>query len=338
MLEWMQRPHRRRNPLTGDFVLVSPQRVNRPWQGMRERPAAPGNVAYDPACYLCPGNERSGKVRNPSYTSTFVFDNDFPAIVPDTAKTFYEEQGLLIAQTERGICRVICFSPRHDLAVPSLDTDALRAVVETWREQNRLLSILPFVGYVQIFENRGAVMGASNPHPHCQIWATESIPTEILKEEVAQRRYEEDRHACLLCDYLKVEHNGERSVCQNNSFYVVVPFWAAWPFETLVLSKRHVHGLDALSTSEAKDLAGILRDVTKRYDALFGVPFPYSMGFHQRPTRNVCTAWHMHAHYYPPLLRSAEVRKFMVGYEMLAEPQRDLTPESAALVLRNALN
>jgi UDPglucose--hexose-1-phosphate uridylyltransferase len=337
MHEWMERSHRRLNPLTGEWVLVSPQRTNRPWQGKIDHPAPQSALKYDPDCYLCPGNERANGARNPQYTSTFVFENDFPALTADAAPGALNERGLLLAQAERGLCRVVCFSPRHDLSIPTMDEQSLAAVVETWREQNRVLSEFPFIRYVQLFENRGALMGASNPHPHCQMWAVESVPNEILKEQTGQSRYRNEHGTCLLCDYLKLEDASERMVCENASFRVVVPFWAVWPFETLVIPKHHVPDMQSLPDSHAADLGGILQDVTRRYDALFGVPFPYSMGFHQSPARNPdASTWHMHAHFYPPLLRSAEIRKFMVGFELLAGPQRDVTPESAAARLRDS--
>jgi UDPglucose--hexose-1-phosphate uridylyltransferase len=336
MLDWMERPHRRKNPLSGEWILVSPHRAARPWLGQLEQPAQEASPPYDPTCYLCPGNERAGGVRNPNYSSTFVFDNDFPALIPDQSCGKLDDRSLLIAKTERGICRVLCFSPRHDLSVPSMDLDMLEPVVLAWTSQTEELEKLPFTGYVQVFENRGSVMGASNPHPHCQIWASESIPNEIVKENASQVHYLHERRSCLLCDYLNLDGAGERLVCENEYFSVVVPFWAVWPFETLVISKPHWAGLVDVDGPGRRGLGEILREVTRRYDALFGVPFPYSMGFHQRPARSPDKiAWHLHAHYYPPLLRSATIRKFMVGYELLASPQRDFTPEMAAARLRN---
>ncbi len=327
--------HRRLNPLTGEWVLVSPGRTGRPWQGKLDTPPAPVVAAYDPACYLCPGNERAGGVRNPQYTSTFVFDNDFPALRPDAPPLPRDPNSLCIAEAESGICRVICFSPRHDLSLPSLPPEAVTAVVQTWQEQSSKLLELPFIEYVQIFENRGATMGASNPHPHCQIWAVQHVPNDVAKEERGQIEYLEQRGTCLLCDYLAQERGGERIVTENNSFAVVVPFWAVWPFETLVLPKRHASELAELTPAEANDLGTLLSFLTRKYDTLFGVPFPYSMGFHQRPKNAPAAPWHIHAHFYPPLLRSAEIRKFMVGFELLAQPQRDITPEEAARILRN---
>ena len=331
---WMARPHRRLNPLTGEWVLVSPQRVERPWQGQIEVPGERRVIAYDPECYLCPGNARFGGGRNPDYTSTFVFDNDFPALLPEAPAPSGSKKGLLVAEPERGICRVVCFTPRHDGSLSSMSPEELTLLVATWQKQIQDLTSKSFINYVQIFENRGAVMGASNPHPHCQIWASECIPNEVLKEDVAQARYENEHHSCMLCDYSKVE-DGERNICENDSFRVVVPFWAIWPFETLVIAKRHIPSIAELDRTEHCALGAILSEITRRYDALFGVPFPYSMGFHQSPERSAAqSAWHLHAHFYPPLLRSAKIRKFMVGYEMLASPQRDLTPEMAARRLR----
>ncbi len=335
MIDWSKHPHRRRNPLTGEWTLVSPQRLERPWQGRLETTTSPAAVTYDPACYLCPSNKRAGNKRNPEYSAVFVFDNDFPALRSDTPAASLDRKGLLSAQTERGICRVVCFSPRHDLTISRMDVGAITVVVDTWCEQYRALGDLPFIDNVQIFENRGEMMGASNPHPHCQIWANQTTPNEVVAETAAQSAYKRENGSCLLCDYLALERGSERMVCENESFIVVVPFWAIWPFETLVIGKRHTTGWDELSPTERTALADILRQITIRYDNLFEMSFPYSMGFHQRPTDlKPYDFWHLHAHYYPPLLRSASIKKFMVGYELLAGPQRDLTPESAAEKLR----
>ncbi|MBV8844724.1 MAG: UDP-glucose--hexose-1-phosphate uridylyltransferase [Bryobacterales bacterium] len=337
MDDWLQRPHRRLNPLTGEWVLVSPQRATRPWQGLVEAPAQEQALPYDPTCYLCPGNARAGGMRNPAYNSTFVFDNDFPALVPQGPERARDEQGLFVAQAERGICRVVCFSPRHDLTVSQMDEPALECVVETWRQQASDLEQMDWIRYVQIFENRGALMGASNPHPHCQIWASEHIPNEIAKELEGQQRYLREKGACLLCAYSSAERGRDRIVCSNSSFTALVPFWAIWPFEILIVSTRHMSSLQELSGVERNHLAALLRAVTRQYDALFAAPFPYSMGFHPAPARHSRdAAWHFHAHFYPPLLRSATIRKFMVGYELLANPQRDVTPEVAAELLRSA--
>jgi UDPglucose--hexose-1-phosphate uridylyltransferase len=330
-------PHRRLNRLTGEWVLVSPHRTARPWQGQVEKHTTEEKPAYDPTCYLCPGNERAGGARTPQYTSTFVFDNDFAALLPDATANLLDRDGLLVAETERGICRVVCFSPRHDLTLGDMQTKDLHTVVDTWVEQFTELGAIPWVKHVQIFENRGAMMGASNPHPHGQIWVNERLPNEPGKELAQQRRFAEREDGCLLCAYLALElADGERLVCDNESFVAVVPFWAVWPFETLVLPREHRGALPDLDSAERDRLADILRRLARRYDTLFGVTFPYSMGFHQPPTDDAeHPEWHLHAHFYPPLLRSATVRKFMVGYELLNQPQRDITPESAAQRLRD---
>jgi UDPglucose--hexose-1-phosphate uridylyltransferase len=329
-------PHRRFNPLTREWVLVSPHRAKRPWLGKIETAPAEHEPAYDPTCYLCPGNARAEGVRNPVYQGTFVFDNDFPALLPDAPQLTVDEGGLIVARTEAGRCRVLCFTPRHDLTIPRMSIEEIRRVVEAWAEQYTELGSLPFVRHVQIFENRGALMGASNPHPHCQIWAEAELPNVPASEQHSLREYHEREGGCLLCRYLESElARKERIVCANDGFVALVPFWAVWPFETMVLSRRHAANLADLNDSERFLLADLLRRLTIRYDNLFESPFPYSMGFHQSPTDGEPHAeWHLHAHYVPPLLRSATVRKFMVGYELLGTPQRDLTPESAAERLR----
>jgi UDPglucose--hexose-1-phosphate uridylyltransferase len=336
MFDWKQDPHRRFNPLTREWVLVSPHRAQRPWQGQVESDAAVQQPEYDPECYLCPGNARAGGARNPHYTSTFVFDNDFAALKPETSLHRFERDGLLIAESEPGLCRVVCFSPRHNLTIANMQPADLRKVVDTWVEQFAELGRRPEIGYVQIFENRGAMMGASNPHPHCQIWSSHALPNEVAKEQASQLAWADARGTCLLCDYAKLEQSSrERVVEENESFLTVVPFWAVWPFETMVISKGHFSGIDELSEAERDGLADILKRTTARYDRLFQVSFPYSQGFHQRPTDGLeHPEWHLHLHFYPPLLRSATVRKFLVGYEMLATPQRDITPEAAAERLR----
>ena len=330
--EFAQSPHRRFNPLIREWVLVSPHRTQRPWLGRVDRDAAAYSVAYDPGCYLCPGNERAGGARNPQYSSTFTFDNDYAALLPGTRPVDANEADLLIAKAEAGICRVVCFSPRHDLTIPMMSHGEIRQVIDVWAGQFQELEALRWVRHIQIFENRGALMGASNPHPHCQIWANASLPNLPSREASAFEAYRSEKKACLLCDYLKLElSKNERIVCQNECFAVVVPYWAVWPFETLLLSKRHVGTMHELPSNERDLLADILQKTTIRYDNLFETSFPYSMGFHQRPCDGLGhPECHFHAHYYPPLLRSATVRKFMVGYEMLATPQRDITPESAA--------
>ncbi len=329
-------PHRRYNPLTNEWVLVSPHRTQRPWLGQVEKLPPESLPAYDPDCYLCPGNARAGGKRNPHYTQTFVFDNDFAALLPEIPTEEIYRNGLLRAESERGICRVICFSPRHDLSLPRMDLAEIRCVVDVWAEQTVDLGGRDFINYVQVFENKGAMMGASNPHPHCQVWSVEHVPTEPAKELRSTSAYRDEHDTCLLCDYLALELKaGERLVLQNDHFVVLVPFWAVWPYETIVLARRHVGALPDLNDLERDALADVVKRLTTRYDNLFEVSFPYSMGFHQSPTDGaVHPEMHLHAHYYPPLLRSATVRKFMVGYEMLANPQRDLTAEAAAARLR----
>ena len=331
-----EHPHRRYNPLTNTWVLVSPHRTDRPWQGQRENAPQPARVFYDPQCYLCPGNTRAGGVHNPPYTSTFVFENDFAALYPQSPEFHVDERGLLIADRERGNCRVVCFSPDHGLTIARMDRGAIAQVVETWTAQYRELGALDYIRSVQIFENRGEMMGASNPHPHCQIWASESVPDELAAEEKSQRDYRERTGGCLLCDYGALEiARGQRLVCRNDSFLALIPFWAVWPFETMILGVRHATALDELNSAEQTDLADILKRVTTRYDNLFESPFPYTMGFHQRPADGAKHPhFHFHGHFYPPLLRSAAVRKFMVGFEMLGNPQRDITAEAAAARLR----
>ena len=333
MFDWKQDPHRRFNPLTREWVLVSPHRTERPWQGQVEPEAAPSSPEYDPECYLCPGNARAGGVRNPAYTETFVFDNDFAALKPSTPAARFDRDGLLVAEGEPGVCRVVCFSPKHNLTLANMDAADIRKVVDVWVGQYLELGVRPEINHVQIFENRGAMMGASNPHPHCQIWSNHSVPTEPAKE---LRSLEEWPGGCLLCDYVRLERStAERVVDENNAFVLLVPFWAVWPFETIVIAKRHCTAMDQLSGLERDALADILRRATARYDRVFSVSFPYSMGFHQRPTDGAAhDRFHFHAHFYPPLLRSATVRKFLVGYEMLGMPQRDITPEAAAKRLR----
>jgi UDPglucose--hexose-1-phosphate uridylyltransferase len=330
-------PHRRFNPLTREWILVSPHRTQRPWQGKVERVAPETNLQFDPSCYLCPGNERAGGARNLKYTSTFVFDNDYAALLPDIPQVSANADDLLVARSEAGICRVACFSPRHDLTIPLMTAGEIRQVVDVWSQQFQDLEKLSWIRHIQIFENRGALMGASNPHPHCQIWATASLPNVPVRELSAFEEYATTKKACLLCDYLRLElENKQRIVCQNDGFAAVVPYWAEWPFEILLLSKRHIAAMHELSPDERDFLSDILKQVAIRYDNLFQTAFPYSMGFHQRPSDGGAhPEWHFHAHYYPPLLRSATVRKFMVGFEMLATPQRDITPESAANLMAN---
>jgi len=332
-----EHPHRRFNPLTGEWILVSPHRAKRPWQGQVERVAEEQLPTYDPECYLCPGNTRAGGERNPSYQETFVFTNDYSALLLETPDEEMMHGGLLRARGERGTCRVVCFSPRHDVTLANLAPAEIRTVVDVWTEEYRRLGSDPRINYVQIFENKGAVMGCSNPHPHGQIWAQASIPAEPAKELSRMTDYLRNRGSCLLCEYLALELLEEaRLVCSNEHFIVLVPFWAVWPFEVLVLPRRHVGALTELSVEERDAFADVLHRLTVRYDNLFQVSFPYSSGLHQSPTdgqpHSEC---HFHMHFYPPLLRSATVKKFMVGYEMMANPQRDITAELSAERLRS---
>jgi UDPglucose--hexose-1-phosphate uridylyltransferase len=335
-LNLSEHPHRRLNVLTGDWILVSPHRGTRPWRGQIEASVPDHLPAYDPGCYLCPGNQRAGHEENPPYTGTFVFDNDFSALQRSTPPDSIDEGGLLVAHGEAGICRVVCFSPRHDLTLAGMETRDIRSVVDVWTEEYASLGGRPEIRHVQIFENKGAVMGCSNPHPHGQIWAESTIPHEPAKETDRQMSYLRAHGRSLLGDYLALElGKGERIVVENDAFVVLVPFWAVWPYETLVVSRRHVQNLTDLAEGERDALADIVRRLTVRYDNLFATPFPYSAGVHQSPTDgNAHPGWHLHMHFYPPLLRSATIKKFMVGYEMLANPQRDIGAEGSAARLR----
>jgi UDPglucose--hexose-1-phosphate uridylyltransferase len=354
-------PHRRYNPLTDEWILVSPQRATRPWLGAVEKVAQERRPEYDPKCYLCPGNTRANGVTNPKYTSVYVFDNDFPALLTTDKGTggqgdkedehlVARSPGLLVSQQETGVCRVICFSPRHDLTLAELPVEDIRTVVDTWVAQCEELGARDDIAYVQLFENKGEIMGCSNPHPHGQLWATRHVPTEIAKETRGQLRYLSGEwavgsepntpvptpHSPLLLDYLDIERqDGSRVIFENAHFVCLVPFWATWPFETMILPRRHVRRIVELTGDERALLADALKRVTVRYDNLFEVSFPYTMGVHQAPyDGEPHDEWQMHLHFYPPLLRSATVKKFMVGYEMLAQPQRDLTAEQAAERIR----
>lgn len=332
-----EHPHRRYHALTGEWVLVSPHRAKRPWQGQQEEVEKETRPAYDPTCYLCPGNARAGGEKNPPYTQTFVFNNDFGALQESTPNGSFEKNGLLKAESERGVCKVICFSPRHDLTLPDMAVTDIRKVVDLWQHEYEELGKLDFINYVQIFENKGIIMGCSNPHPHGQIWAQSSIPVEPAKELVQQQNYFEANNRSLLSDYLAIElEEKKRIVVENEHFVALVPFWAVWPFETMIVSKRHFGNLSQMSEAEKDAFADNIKKLTAVYDKVFNVSFPYSAGIHQTPTDGQeHPGWHFHMHFYPPLLRSAIVKKFMVGYEMLGNPQRDITPETAADRLRS---
>ncbi len=334
-MKLLESPHRRHNPLTGEWVLVSPHRTKRPWQGKVEQLATNIRPEHDPKCYLCPGNERAGGHKNSVYENTFVFDNDFAALLPDNPAETIENNSLMRIDSIKGTCRVICFSPRHDLSLAQMEVENIKKVVELWIEQIEELG--KDYQWVQIFENKGEIMGCSNPHPHGQIWASNSLPNEPFKENKEQKKYFQKHNSVLLLDYLERESVAkERIVVENECWMVIVPFWAIWPFETLLLPKRHVLRLPDLNDTERKSLADILKRHLIRYDNLFEISFPYSMGWHGAPTDgNDYQHWQLHAHYYPPLLRSSTVKKFIVGYEMLSEVQRDITPEQAAKRLQD---
>ena len=325
------RPHRRFNPLTGGWVQVSPQRMGRPWQGEVSEPDPPP-PAYDPTCYLCPGNARVGGETNPAYEGVHVFDNDFPALLDEPGSAAGDDP-LFRAEASGGVSRVICFSPDHGRSLPRLAPAQIRAVIDTWADQTAELGAR--FAYVQVFENKGAIMGCSNPHPHGQVWATAHVPQEPAAEDARQRAYFAEHGRAMLLDVAEREAAGERTLEVNADWLAIVPFWAAWPFETLLLPRFRVARMPDLAPAQRDSLAAILKALTTRYDNLFRTSFPYSMGWHGAPfTDEPADHWQLHAHFYPPLLRSASVRKFMVGYEMLAEPQRDLTPERAAEMLR----
>lgn len=337
-----KQPHRRYNPLLDEWVLVSPQRNLRPWQGQNEEVTQAQSPSHDPNCYLCPGNQRSGGTQNPSYEGCYVFDNDFPALASSSSDTTFSSltdtssASFFKTAGARGINRVICYDPRHDLTMSGLSHDALKRVIETWKEQFEELAALPSIDYIQIFENKGAIMGCSNPHPHGQIWAQEGLPSLVARTQQQLQHYYDMHHEPLLSAYLQAElEANQRIIYQNTHFVVLVPFWATWPFETMILPKSALRDLRGLNPELSADLAMALSKITKAYDAVFKVSFPYSAGFHQAPCDGVAhPEWTLHMHFYPPLLRSASVKKFQVGYEMLAEAQRDMTPEQSAVILR----
>ena len=331
-------PHRRLNILTGEWVLVSPHRTKRPWQGKMEAPAAEKRPSYDPGCYLCPGNTRAGGHLTPKYESTYVFDNDFSAILPDTPEAEFRE-GLLSAKGEKGICRVICFSPDHSVTLPDMTIAEIAKVIEVWQREYAELGGLPYINHVQIFENKGEIQGCSNPHPHGQIWAQSSLPNEVLKKQAQQKNYFDLQGKSLLSDYLTQELlSGERIVAKNEHMVALVPFWAVWPYEAMIIPLRHQQHIGQMTTAEKEAFASLLKSLTGAYDRLFNISFPYSAGIHQSPTDGAeHPEWHWHMSFYPPLLRSATVKKFMVGYEMFGEAQRDITAEWAAERLREGI-
>jgi UDPglucose--hexose-1-phosphate uridylyltransferase len=337
------RSHRRRNLLSGEWVLVSPQRMERPWQGQVDAPEAEGGPTYDPGCYLCPGNARAGGRRNPDYRGSFAFDNDFPALTApaaDEGPSVPERgKGLFVAEPEHGHCRVVCFSERHDLRLAVMDDDGVAAALQALFHEFAELDRRPGIGYVQVFENRGLMMGCSNPHPHAQVWATQGLPTEPARELERQKAWYREQGSPLLLDYLQAElATGERLVCANEHAVSLVPFWATWPYEALLMPRQAAAGPGDMTAAAVLGLARVLRCTLRACERLFDASVPYTLGFHPRPSDGAPHAeWQFHAHLYPPLLRSATVRKHMVGFEMLGMPQRDLTPEAAACRLRNAL-
>ena len=324
--------HTRLNILTGEWVLVSPHRTKRPWQGKVESPPSIYRPIYDKDCYLCPGNKRADGASTPNYSGPYAFTNDYSALLENTPDGDYNNNDILKAKSEAGICRVICFSPYHSLTLPQMDNGDVIKLVNLWQDEFRDLAHKSWIKYIQIFENKGEIMGCSNPHPHGQIWSSNTVPAELQKETLHQKKYYAENKSSLLADYLQVEMiTNERIVCENKYFAVLVPFWAVWPFETMIISKRQVQNILQFNEEEKKSLSDILKKLTTRYDNLFETSFPYSAGMHQSPVNDgEHPEWHWHMHFYPPLLRSATVKKFMVGYEMLACPQRDITPEYAA--------
>ncbi|WP_159566564.1 galactose-1-phosphate uridylyltransferase [Budvicia diplopodorum] len=327
-------PHRRFNPLTEQWILVSPHRAKRPWQGQQESIEQVKRPAHDPECFLCAGNTRVTGDINPDYQQTYVFTNDFAALMPDTPEAAESQDPLIRSQSARGTSRVICFSPDHSKTLPELPLNGVEKIIETWQRQ--LAELGQTYPWVQVFENKGAAMGCSNPHPHGQIWANSFLPNEIEREDRLQKAYFDQYHSPMLLDYVRKEMaDGSRTVVETTHWLAVVPYWASWPFETLLLPKVQVQQMTELTNEQKSDLALALKKLTSRYDNLFHCSFPYSMGWHGAPFNQQDNQhWQLHAHFYPPLLRSATVRKFMVGYEMLAEAQRDLTAEQAAERLR----
>ena len=334
-MELFSNPHKRKNILTSEWVLVSPHRTKRPWQGKQDTPQALNTTSYDESCYLCPGNDRAGGAKNPTYDSVFSFQNDFAALLEAPEQQYSEN--LLEAESESGICKVVCFSPNHSLTLPLMEVEGIVKVIQLWQKEYTELGSKEDINYVQIFENKGAIMGCSNPHPHGQVWGQRSLPEELKKKDKNQSNYWIENKSNLLQDYLKIElDKKERIIFENDSFVVLVPFWAVWPFETMIIPKRTIIHVNELNEKEVLDFADAIKRMTIRYDNLFETSFPYSSGIHQAPTNGEeNNHWCMHMSFYPPLLRSASVKKFMVGYEMVATPQRDITAESAASQLRD---
>ncbi len=330
-------PHRRYNPLLDEWILVSPQRAKRPWQGQNEATSDEKKPEYDETCYLCPGNHRIAGGTNPNYESCYVFDNDFPALLKDEVSSDVEQEDLFKINPERGINRVICFSPKHNVTLAEMQVPEIENVVRVWKEQYLELGAISYINHVQIFENKGSVMGCSNPHPHGQIWAQSSLPTQVKRTQDNLLKYFQKTEKSLLKDYLESElQKKERIIAENEHFVLLVPFWATWPYETMIISKRHFSSIAEITEEEIKSYAEMIQIITVKYDNLFKTSFPYSAGIHQAPTDGLDhEEWHFHMHFYPPLLRSATVKKFMVGYELLAEAQRDLTAEQSAEILRN---
>ena len=330
-------PHRRYNPLLDEWILVSPQRAKRPWQGQNEAISDEKKPEYDETCYLCPGNHRITGGTNPNYESCYVFDNDFPALLKDEVSSDVVQEDLFKINPERGINRVICFSPKHNVTLAEMQVPEIENVVRVWKEQYLELGAISYINHVQIFENKGSVMGCSNPHPHGQIWAQSSLPTQVKRTQDNLLKYFQKTEKSLLKDYLESElQKKERIIAENEHFVLLVPFWATWPYETMIISKRHFSSIAEITEEEIKSYAEMIQIITVKYDNLFKTSFPYSAGIHQAPTDGLDhEEWHFHMHFYPPLLRSATVKKFMVGYELLAEAQRDLTAEQSAEILRN---
>ena len=333
-------PHRRYNPLLDEWILVSPQRAKRPWQGQNEVISDEKKPEYDETCYLCPGNERINGGTNPKYESCYVFDNDFPALLKNEVSFDLQQEDLFKINPERGINRVICFSPKHNVTLAEMQIPEIENVIKVWKEQYLELGAIDYINHVQIFENKGSVMGCSNPHPHGQIWAQSSLPTQVKKTQDNLLKYYQKTGKSLLKDYVDNElQKKERIIAENEHFVLLVPFWATWPYETMIISKRHFSNIAEITEEEIKSYAEMIHIITVKYDNLFKTSFPYSAGIHQAPTDGLShDEWHFHMHFYPPLLRSATVKKFMVGYELLAEAQRDLTAEQSAEILRNLPN